>query len=95
MSARLEALDGMRAQAYTACVPIDRDDHDERLARVEQMIEDLRRRHPSVIIECNLDTIDTARRVHQRSTSTHAAMTSATTGSRRQRELRKTREKKS
>jgi hypothetical protein len=73
-------------------VPIDRDDHDERLARVEQMIEDLRQRHPTVIIACHLDTIDAARRIHQRSTSAHAALKSATTESR---QLRKTREKKS
>jgi len=76
-------------------VPIDRDDHDERLARVEQMIEDLRRRHPTVIIECHVDTLDAARRIPQRSTSAHAALKSATTESRQQRQLRKPREKKS
>jgi hypothetical protein len=76
-------------------VPIDRDDHDERLARVEQMIEDLRRRHPTVIVECHLDTIDAARRIHPRSTAAHAPMKSAATESREQRQLRKTREKKS
>jgi len=76
-------------------VPIDRDDHDERLARVEQMIEDLRQRHPTVIIACHLDTIDAARRIHQRSTSATRRMKSGTTESRQQHQLRKTREKKS
>jgi len=76
-------------------VPIDRDDQDERLARVEQMIEDLRRKNPTVIIECHLDAIDAARRMHQWSTAAQEALKSATTDSRRQREQRKALGKKS
>ncbi len=36
-------MDAAWRSPYTGTVPIDRDDHDERLARIEQMLEALRR----------------------------------------------------
>jgi len=54
-------------------VAIDRDDHDERLARIEQMIEDLRREHPAGI-ESHLETIKTSQRTYQRAATVQAEL---------------------
>jgi hypothetical protein len=73
---------------YTDDMPIDRDDHDERLARIEQMLEDLRR-EVRRFSEFHQQVVEDARLAREHTQNTRAELRSAVSSSRSKRPRRK------